>query len=98
MNNQTNQGEVAVLLNPHHYMLNRVYINKGPEGYLLVAHSFDKGVRYSKMFGSSRGARIAFAKYFKKRTYKKGAVKSRWSHYYEPQWNRWGETVPEHLI
>lgn len=98
MGNKSKPGEISALTNAHNYWLGRAYLYLESGIYRLVARNINGTVLISKLYHTERGAKIAFSKFFNPRAYKKEGVKSRWSHFYPPEWNRWDESIPEEEV
>jgi hypothetical protein len=74
---------ISLLSNSTDYFLQTVFITGEKNAFrLLVIHN--DTVLMDKLFPSVRGTRIAFAKYFGNRTWKKH-IKAEWSHFYQPE-------------
>ena len=80
---QNIEPTVSVLLNSNYYFFHHVLMIKTEESYrLLVIH--DNRVLLDRNYGTSKGARVAFAKYFRKRAFPL-LVENQWSPFYSPE-------------
>ena len=75
-------GEISRLNNSIHYFLQYVFIMTVEKGFHLVVIHHNR-VELEKVFKSIRGAKIAFAKFFKEKAWKKD-VQAEWSPFYDP--------------
>jgi len=82
------QKTVSVLINAIFYFLENVYIVKspGPLGYRLIAIHRGR-VLADERYETARGARIAFARMFKHKSWKED-VHPQWTHFYDAD-NAW---------
>jgi hypothetical protein len=70
--------DICVLINSYCYFLECVFVHCGESCYYLnVVH--DERVVVHKKYPSLRGAKIAFTRYFKERSYS-GCIKPEWTH------------------
>lgn len=100
MENTTNDpvlpGKVSVLINPHYFFLDRVFIKEEEKGFCLVVQSPTQ-ILYEGRYETIRGARIAFLKVFGSHPFKKRLnttdgnkePMALWSHIYTPEWDKW---------
>ena len=77
-----NKREICMLVNDVYYYLNHVFIMTERIGYrLVVIH--DGQVRTNKCYAELRHAKIAFARMYNRKAWKKG-VKAEWTYPYKP--------------
>jgi hypothetical protein len=83
--------EICVLINSFCYFLECVFVHYGDNSYYLsVVH--DKRVVIHKKYPSLRGAKIAFTRYFKARSYS-DCIRAQWTHLFPTE----GSWVQEKL-
>lgn len=82
-NPEHNSVEISRLINSHLYFLEIVLIRKSnaPHGCYLEIYNHKRTV-YNKFYPSLRGAKIAFSKYFGRRT--RLEIIPAWSCFYQP--------------
>ena len=81
-NNRITRKEISSLINKVEYYLNCVYISVEKFGYrLVVIHN--RKVLTHRCYPTSRSAKIAFAKMYNRKSWKK-SVKPKWSNWYFP--------------
>lgn len=83
---KTEEHTIKRLENSIHFGIETVMILIKEKGYRLMVINRGK-VLIDEDYGSSRGAKIAFAKYFKNNGFKE-EIKASWSHSYpvDPRW------------
>jgi len=83
--------EICMLANNVDYFLHHAYILREKVGYrLVVIHA--GLVRTNKCYAELRHAKIAFARIYNKKSWKKG-VKAEWSHLYKPDMKWWDKKI-----
>lgn len=83
ISNSLYRDEISLLKNNVEYYLHDVFIMVKEYGYqLVVIHA--KQVRTNRLYPTLRTAKVAFARMYNRKSWKKG-VKPRWSPLYKPQ-------------
>jgi hypothetical protein len=79
---QSGKKEISLLINSAYYFIECVYISRLDDGFRLIA--LHQGtVLMDAIYETARGARIAFSRLYKNRTWKEG-VKAEWTNFYSP--------------
>ncbi len=80
---QAGKKEISLLINSAYYFIECVYISRFNDGFrLIVLHQGT--VLMDAIYKTVRGARIAFSRLYKNRSWKE-EVKAEWSDFYLPE-------------
>lgn len=87
----SDDGTMSLLINSAYYFIESVFILRWNDHYrLVVIH--DGKMLVDSLYGTARGARVAFAKMFRDKAWS-NEIKPEWSHFYEPDVSFYHEAI-----